>query len=477
MFPGLTQILQLVLILINSSFLGIVDSISACVFSPCCFWDHDYLHLHVHFDNVMPRGPGLWKFNNSLLADSAFSDFISSRISDLADCMSHFNSAKMWWDFFKESLKQDIISFAKNKRKFAFRERVVLTNRIIELKQRLIQSDAFLSSEIASLESRLKALVFNELEGAKIRSKVQWLENGEKPTQYFVKLERERFEKNNLLSILDEYDNEVFMCEEIERAHVHFYAKLFSGEPIDPDCKQQCFEHFTKTLPHHERDVCDEPISLAELTDSVKTLNLGKSPGPDGLTFEFFWHFWDLLGPLLLHVSEVCFVDGQLCDSMKGTVTRLIYKKRGDIKSLKFLRPISLLNVDYKIISKVITLRLSRVLHNIIDSDQTCSFPGRSIFSNVFLVRDVLDYIKQTDKTAILVSLDQEKAFDRVNRSFLIDLLRHLGFGPTFCKWIGVFYSGAHMQILLHGHLMDKIFLRRGVRQGDPLSPLLCHLR
>jgi len=158
---------------------------------------------------------------------------------------------------------------------------------------------------------------------------------------------------------------------------------------------------------------------------------------------------------------------------MKGTATQLIYKKRGDIKSLKNWRLISLTNVDYKIISKVITLHLSRVLHCIIDPDQTCSVSGRSIFSNVFLIRDVLDYIAQTDGPAILVSLDQEKAFNRVNRSFLTDLLRHLGFGPNFCKWIAVFYNGAFMQILLNGHLTDKIFLCRGVRQGDPLSPLL----
>ena len=132
-----------------------------------------------------------------------------------------------------------------------------------------------------------------------------------------------------------------------------------------------------------------------------------------------------------------------------------------------------MLNVDYKIISKVITLRLSCILHRIIEPDQTCSIPGRSIFSNVYLIHDVLDYIEQTDEAAILVSLDQEKAFDRVNRSFLTDLLYHLGFGPNFCSWIDTFYNGAYMQIILNGFLTDKIFLRRGVCQGDPLSPLL----
>ena len=99
---------------------------------------------------------------------------------------------------------------------------------------------------------------------------------------------------------------------------------------------------------------------------------------------------------------------------MKGSVTRLIFKKHSDRKSLKNWRPISLLNVDYKIISKVITSRLANVIEFIVHSNQTCSVPGRSIFSNITLLRDIMDFIQQTDECAILVSLDQEKAFDRV---------------------------------------------------------------
>lgn len=94
---------------------NVVNVISSRVLSPCCFSDHDYLHLHVKLDKVMPCGPGLWKFNNSLLSDSFFCDFISACISDLSDGTLHFSSMKTWWDFFKESLKQDIILFAKNK--------------------------------------------------------------------------------------------------------------------------------------------------------------------------------------------------------------------------------------------------------------------------------------------------------------------------------------------------------------------------
>ena len=93
-------------------------------------------------------------------------------------------------------------------------------------------------------------------------------------------------------------------------------------------------------------------MSLDELTNSVKSLNTGKSPGSDGLSVEFYLHFKETLGPLLLRVSNQCFSDGELCGSMKGSDTRLIFKRRGDIKHLKYWRPISLLNVDY--ISKVL---------------------------------------------------------------------------------------------------------------------------
>ena len=88
--------------------------------------------------------------------------------------------------------------------------------------------------------------------------------------------------------------------------------------------------------------------------------------------------FWDLLGPLLLGVINQSFVDGELAESIKVSVTRLIFKKRDDIKHLKNWCPISLLNVDYKICSKAITLHLSQFLHVIFDPDQTCSVPGLS---------------------------------------------------------------------------------------------------
>ena len=255
-----------------------------------------------------------------------------------------------------------------------------------------------------------------------------------------------------------------------------FYTRLFSEEAVDMTCQQHLFLQLNSKLTPEESLLCDGLISTPELTESVKSLALHKSPGPDGLTLEFYLRFWQLLLPLLHRLYNSSYAEQSLPESLRTSVTRLIFKKRGDIKDLKNWRPISLLNTDYKILSKALTLRLSRVLSSLVDPDQTCSVPGRSITSNVTLLRDVLDYIERTNEPGILVSLDQEKAFDRVNHSFLFRLLEQLGFGPSFIRWVHTLYTGANMRIILNGFLSGRIDLKRGVRQGDPLSPLLCVL-
>jgi len=127
----------------------------------------------------------------------------------------------------------------------------------------------------------------------------------------------------------------------------------------------------------------------------------------------------------------------------------------------------------YKIYSKAISVRLSKVLEFIVDPDQTYSVPGRMISSNLHTLRGILDCIDRTGETGILVSLDQEKAFDCVNRSFLQNLLTRFGFGPSFCNWVNTFCKDANMRVIVNEWLTEPILLSRGVRQGESLSPML----
>ena len=98
---------------------------------------------------------------------------------------------------------------------------------------------------------------------------------------------------------------------------------------------------------------------------------------------------------------------------------------------------------------------------------------GRLIFYNLHLIRDTLDMINKTDETGILVTLDQMKAFDRVHNEFLMRVLTKFGFGPSFCRWVSIFYSYVFSRIICNSKLSTPVFLERGVRQGCPLSPVL----
>jgi len=156
--------------------------------------------------------------------------------------------------------------------------------------------------------------------------------------------------KNHISSIYDSSGVEVFSQEEIEQAHVDFYSSLFSNEPIDFDSQDDLLSSLSRQLLPHQSSLCEGAMTIDEISFAVKNMNTNKSPGPDGLSVEFYRKFWDLLSPYLVFVYNACFEAGEMSDSMKTSSTRVIFKK-GDRKSLKNWRPISLLNVDYKICS------------------------------------------------------------------------------------------------------------------------------
>ena len=132
-----------------------MPSVVSCEISPCVFSDHYFVCLSFQATGNNLRGPGIWKFNNSLLNDDVFCNYISNCINHLANCLQLFPSVKVWWDFFKNSIRSEITFFAKEKSRDPSHERVLLVNRIIKLKLQLTSGNPSVSPEIIELESKL----------------------------------------------------------------------------------------------------------------------------------------------------------------------------------------------------------------------------------------------------------------------------------------------------------------------------------
>ena len=179
------------------------------------------------------------------------------------------------------------------------------------------------------------------------------------------------------------------------------------------------------------------------------------------------------MGKQLVAALNEAYDKGELSVSQKqGTIT-LIEKDGKDPLYIKNYRPITLLNVDYKILSKVLAKRMKQVLSEIIHMDQVGYMENRNIGEAIRLIDDMIFHCLSHDIGCYLIAVDFEKAFDSMSHSFLLTVLKRFGFGPSFCSWIKTCYNGISSCVMNEGFSTGYFKIERGVRQGDPLSPYL----
>ena len=251
-----------------------------------------------------------------------------------------------------------------------------------------------------------------------------------------------------------------------------FYKNLYKCKKTSVSCDDTNFTA-NVTLDKDDNDDLEIPISLSECKEALEELPTNKTPGSDGLSAEFYRAFWPILAKPLYRSLCSAIEKGELsCEQRRGIIT-LIPKAGKDLKLIKNWRPISVLNVDYKIYAKVLANRLKPVLPSIINRDQLAYIQDRLIGENIRIVKDLIDYCQLFNVEGILMLIDFEKAFDTINWDFLTHVLTSFGFGPNFQNLVRTLYNKTSSTIINNGNATEFFDLQRGIRQGCPVSAYL----
>ncbi|KAK1574356.1 hypothetical protein QYE76_018595 [Lolium multiflorum] len=204
----------------------------------------------------------------------------------------------------------------------------------------------------------------------------------------------------------------------------------------------------------------------------VKDLPPDRAPGPDGFTGAFYHRAWPIIKrDVLAGLFKLSVGDGRGFARLNRALITLIPKKP-DAMEFKDYRPISLVHSFAKLFSKVMANRLRRRLGEVVSSNQSAFVRGRSLHDNFILVRQVARKINQRRQTGVLLK-DLTRAFDSISWSFLFEVLRRMGFGERFLKWVALLLSTANTRVLVNGVPGERFVHVRGLRQGDPTSPML----
>ena len=463
-----SQASRLDMIWLPQEFLSFIRSIDILPFFRS---DHCYVFMEIEIPPPTPRGPGVWKFNSSHLKDEEFRNSIIEFWDNWRMQQSRFSSLASWWDAGKARIKSFIRNYSCRKAR-KHRESIRSLNAALFHIQRRINQGEPLTDLLNDVKKELEIELLTDAKGAQLRARMQWAEEGEATTSYFLQQEKV-LSKQKFISRIRRLDGMVVsQPAELLSAWSEFYSQLYTAQNLDTVAQDSFLGQLERKLSPDEATCCDGPLTFEECERALRQMPNHKSPGLDGLPAEFYVSFWNILGRDLVNVLNACFSSRYLSASQRSGLITLLYKKDDKLEMPNW-RPITLLCVDYKILSKALANRLLKVIRQLISADQSCGIPGRFIGENIRLMHDIIDYANDHHLPGVILSLDQEKAFDRVDWIFMQRVLATMGFGDNFRAWVSLLYRSANSRILVNGFLTEPFPVSRGVRQGCPLSPLL----
>lgn len=429
----------------------------------CSFTNHKALTVRLCLPYLgREKGRGYWSIRPHVLTRENMDEF-QHKWDYWTRLRRNYSSWMNWW---VELAKPKIKSFFrwKTSQKYAFfnNEQQRLYVQLREAYDQLYGNPSILST-------------INLIKGKMLRLQRQFTElfmfinetyvSGE-PLSSFQLGERQK--KKTAITRLELPDRVLENSEEIEEHTFHYFRNLYAEQ-----------EHLRTDDFHCGRRIppdsisnasCMNEITTGEIFSAIKASASRKSPGPDGIPKEFYVEAFDIIHCQLNLIMNEALRGNCPEKFVEGVI--VLAKKKGTGNTFKSFRPISLLNFDFKLLSRMLKLRLDNIFreHSLINNSQKCSNGNRTIFQATLSIKDKLACLRANKRKGKLISFDLDHAFDRVDRRFLFRTMISLGFKPEFVELLSKIGSQSYSRMLINGHLSPAFHIQRSVRQGDPLS-------
>ena len=420
----------------------------------------------------------LWRLNTSILNDRTCKEHVQKEFKDYMDNNNNGEvSPSVLWDAAKAVIRGKCIALTSHRKKERYKKLSDLEENLKVLEREHIESkEPCILNQIRNVRKEINKLCEEELEKKAKFAKQRYYENGPRALKLLGWRLRKQQADSSIYEIRDPGTKQLcHKLEDIEHIFENYYRDLYK-EPNTTSPQQ--INSFLESLDlpsigEEQNKALMAEITMEEIGKAISRLKANKAPGTDGFPGEWYKAFKDEIVPMLFDCFNYTLKKGEPPSTWREAIILVIPKEGKDRKECSSYRPISVLNIDYKLYASILVKRLEHIIVELVDPDQTGFVRERQTQDNIRRVLHVIDHVNKGNIGATVISLDAEKAFDSVRWKYLYLALRRFGFKDDFINCIRTLYSSPNARIKINGHLSQVVNLERGCRQGCPLSPAL----
>lgn len=451
----------------------LIPSISDVQILPEPLSDHCIVSMAVNIPSTL-RGPGYWRFDNSQLTDNTFLEQMKDHLRQVLQ--EDLDNPNIKWEWTKFKIREYCLSYTINRNREKRAMIVDLEKRLKELAEKHDLSETQqVASEVQSIKRQLSELHQEKANRAIFKAKSNRIKVGERPTSYFLGLEKRQAKEKTITSLIDEHGRILNNNAEILRYEKRYFENIYTEDPstLQPVYNFPLTKEDGPQVTDSHRQIMNLPFSHHDFHTALKNLNKNKSPGSNGITPEFYLHFWDQLHNLFYESMMFSLDQGCLSAEQRAGIVTLIPKKTQDRLHLANWRPITLLNSDFKIFSKALAEKIQMGIKDVVSTDQTGFVKGRTIATNLTNVQMAIDQTNISNSSGLICAMYYRKAFDSIRWDIIHHALELFGFGEQICSAVRILFKDIKTCIFNAGFSSGFFKPSRGIRQGCCCSPSL----